>query len=156
MALVVGMIVVGLAIAIAAVFVVREAIRLGREPPPALFDVEDAFDWLVEQLPDDVAATLTPEDVRRMLDFLVELFQRTGVSTNGEAAGHSPQPVLTADETVDFVLARAAATGEPYIPEQVEIVVETLMSFLRAIGAVGPPADPGASGPSPTPESTDP
>ena len=29
------------------------------DPPPALFDVDDAFDWVVAHVPDDVAATLT-------------------------------------------------------------------------------------------------
>ncbi len=42
MALVVGMLVVGVVVAIAAVFVVREAGRIAREPPPPVFDVEEA------------------------------------------------------------------------------------------------------------------
>jgi len=39
----------------------------------------------------------------------------------------------------------AATTGEAYLPEQVYGVIETQLSYLRAIGAVGPPAkaDPG-------------
>ena len=36
-----------------------------------------------------------------------------------------------------------AATGEPYLPEQVYGVIETQLTYLRAIGAVGPVVDTG-------------
>ena len=62
----------------AAWFVIREAGRLAAEPPPPVFDMEEAFDWVVAHLPDLVAATLTTEDVRRILDFQLEFFQRKG------------------------------------------------------------------------------
>ena len=81
-----GFLVVGIVVGIAAFFVVREAGRIAKDPPPALFDVEDAYDWVVDHLPDDVAATLTPDDVRRILDFQVEFFKRKGVSANGSTA----------------------------------------------------------------------
>ena len=38
-----------------------------KEPPPVLFSMDEAFDFVVEHLPDIVAATLTPDDVRRIL-----------------------------------------------------------------------------------------
>ena len=47
-----------LVVAIAAFIVTREAGRIARNPPPALFDFEDAYEWVLEHLPDDVAATL--------------------------------------------------------------------------------------------------
>ena len=81
-----GFIVVGIVVGIAAFFVVREAGRIAKDPPPALFDVDDAFAWVVDHLPDEVAATLTPDDVRRILDFQVEFFKRKGVSSNGSTA----------------------------------------------------------------------
>ncbi len=43
-------------------------------------------------------------------------------------------------ETVEYILERARVTGEAYLPEQVHAVVETQLAYLRAIGAVGPPA----------------
>ena len=147
MELVAGMVALGIIVGIAAYFVVREAGRIAREPPPALFDVDEAFDWVVQHVPDIVAATLTPDDVRRILDFQLEYFQRTGVSGNGKS-GHSHGPVVIGEaEAVAFILERAAATGEPYLPEQVYAVVETQLAYLRSIGAVGPPADPPSAGP---------
>jgi len=141
-ALVVGFLVFGIVIAIAAVFVVREAGRIADEPPAALVDPDDAFDWVVEHLPDDVAATLTPDDVRRILDFQFEFFRRKGVSVNGSRSGPSGPVVVGGAEQVAYILDRSRTTGEGYIPEQVYAVVETQLSYLRAVGAIGPPADP--------------
>jgi hypothetical protein len=140
---VVGFLVVGLVLAIAAFFVTREATRIARRPPPALFHLDDAVDWVVAHVPDDVAATLTVEDVRRILELHVEFFKRKGVSSNGSTA-YPPGPVVVGGaETIDFIIGRAAAEGETYLPDQVYGVIETQLTYLRAIGAVGPVAAPG-------------
>ena len=137
MAVVTGLLVVGIACAIAAWFVIREAGRLAAEPPPPVFDMDEAFEWVVAHVPDVVAATLTPGDVRRILDFQLEFFQRKGVAGNGSSA-HPPGDVIVGGaETVDYVVSRSAATGEEYLPEQVHAVIETQLAYLRAIGAVG-------------------
>jgi hypothetical protein len=136
--------VAGIVIALAAFLVIREAGRIAREPPAALFDPDDAYEWVVDHVPDDIAATLTPDDVRRILDLQVEFFQRKGVSVNGSRRGPSGPVVVGGAEQVSYILERAADTGEAYLPEQVYGVVETQLSYLRAIGAIGPPADPPA------------
>ena len=86
-AIVAGFLVFGIVVAIAAVFVVREAGRIAVDPPAALVDPDDAYEWVVDHLPDDVAATLTPDDVRRILEFQFEFFRRKGVSVNGTRSG---------------------------------------------------------------------
>jgi len=141
-ALVVGLLVIGVSCGIAAWFVIREAGRLAAEPPPPVFDMEEAFDWVVAHLPDVVAATLTPDDVRRILDFQLEYFRRKGVTGNGSSAHPPGDVVVGGAETVDYILDRARTTGEAYLPEQVHAVVETQLAYLRAIGAIGPPAGP--------------
>jgi len=142
MALVTGLLVIGIACAIAAWFVIREAARLAAEPPPPVFDMDEAFEWVVAHVPDLVAATLTPGDVRRILDFQLEFFQRKGVAGNGSSA-HPPGDVIVGGaETVDYIVSRSAATGEEYLPEQVHAVIETQLAYLRAIGAVGDAARP--------------
>ncbi len=134
-----GFLAVGIVVGIAAAFVVREARRIANDPPPAMFDFEEAYEWVVEHVPDDVAATLTPDDVRRILGFQVEFFQRKGVSSNGHTAYPAGMVVVGGSETVEYILERAQATGEAYLPEQVYSVIETQLSYLRAIGAIGPP-----------------
>jgi hypothetical protein len=141
--LVVAMLVAGLVIGIAAVLVVREAGRLAKQPPPPLFDLEEAYEWVVAHLPDDAAATLTPDDVRRILDLEVEFFERKGVSGNGSSAHPPGSAVIGGAETVAYIIEHAAATGEQYLPEQVHAVIETQLTYLRAIGAIGPPAGRG-------------
>jgi hypothetical protein len=145
--LVVSFVVVGIVLAIAAGFVFREALRMREEPPQAVFDPDDAHAWVVRHLPDIVAATLTEDDVRRILDFQLEFFRRKGVSGNGSSTEpHSPVIFGTA-ESVDYIVGRCAATGEAYLPEQVEAVIDCQLTYLRAIGAVGRPVgDDGPEG----------
>src|SRR5262249_29461241 len=105
----------------------------------------------VERLPDIVAATLTPADVRRILAFQWEYFRKAGVSANGSkqhptAGLMSHAAVVGGRDEVEYILRRCAETGEEYLPEQVEAVVETQLEYLRAIGAMSTeaeqPADP--------------
>lgn len=142
MGLLVGVAIVVVIVVVAGALVAREAARLRADPPPAVFDVDEAFDWVVQHVPDVVAATLTPDDVRRILGFQLEYFQRKGVSVNGSTPHPRAPVVVGGAETVDYILERSAATGEAYLPEQVHAVVETQLTYLRAIGAVGTAADP--------------
>jgi hypothetical protein len=147
--LVTAFVVIGVACAIAAIFVAREASRMAAEPPPPVFDPEEAYDWVVAHLPDIVAATLTPEDVRRILDFQLEYFRRQGVAGNGNSSDMKGAVIVGGPETVDYILDRSRATGEEYLPEQVYAVIDTQLAYLREIGAVGPPVEipPPGSGP---------
>jgi hypothetical protein len=54
--------------------------------------------------------------------------------------------VIGGAETVDYILERCAATGEAYLPEQVYSVVDTQLSYLRTIGAIGPAVGPDGPG----------
>ncbi|HZJ25950.1 MAG TPA: hypothetical protein VFF40_02880 [Acidimicrobiia bacterium] len=142
MGLVVGFVVVGLVVALAVFVVMREVSRLRADPPDPIFDEDEVFDWVVEHLPDIVAATLTTDDVRRILGFQVELFRRRGVSVQGDTSVPVGPVVVGGSEIIDSIVERCAATGEAYLPEQVQGVIETQFSYLRAIGAVGPQAPP--------------
>jgi len=136
----------GLVLVVGAILVVREAGRVAKAPPPALFDPDDAYDYVVERLTDEVAATLTPADVRRILDFEVEFLEGKRVSGNGSVTDPGPT-VFGGTETVTYIVERSAATGEVYLPEQVQAVVDTQIDYLRGIGAIGPAED--AAGESP-------
>ena len=88
-----------------------------------------------------VVYDLDTDDVRRILEFQVEFFKRKGVSSNGSTAYPAGPVVIGGSETVEYVLERCAATGESYLPEQVYGVIDTQLSYLRAIGAIGPAAE---------------
>jgi hypothetical protein len=139
--IVAGVLVIAVVVAVAAWLVIREAGRIAKEPPPAIFDLDEAHDWVVAHVPDDVAATLTSDDVRRILEFQLEYFEKEGVSGNGSGSKVSGPIVIGGAEVVAYIVERAASTGEAYLPEQVHGVLETQIAYLRSIGAVGPPAD---------------
>ncbi len=137
-----GFLAVAVVFAIAAVVVGREARRLDAVPPRPTFDLEEAVEWVANNLPFEVSAVLSHDDVRRIIDWNLEYFRSKGVSGNG-ASAHSDGPVVVGGaETVDYVLARARSSGSPYTPAQVHAVLDAQMTYLEAIGAVGPEAPP--------------
>lgn len=149
MMVVYGILVVVVVFAIAAIVIGREARRLDAVPPRPTFDLEEAVQWVAENLPFEVSAVLSHDDVRRIIDWNLEYFRTKAVSGNGHSAEGSGPVVVGGAETVDYVLARAEALGSPYTPVQVHAVLDAQLFYLEAIGAIGPeaPPDDAAGGP---------
>lgn len=129
-----------LAFAVAAVVVGREARRLDAEPPRPVFDPDEAVEWVANHLPFEMSAVLSHEDVRQILDWNLEYFRSKGVSGNGSTPHVEAPIVVGGAETVAYVLDQATRTGRDYQPDQVLAVLDAQMSYLEAIGAVGPEA----------------
>jgi hypothetical protein len=140
-ALVLGVVAAAAVFAIAAVVIGREARRLSGQASERVFDFEEAVAWVCRHVNDEVAAVLTPDDVRRILDWHLEYFRLRGVSSNGDGAHHEGPVVVGGVETVEFVLSRAESAGSLYTPEQVHAVLDAQMTYLQSIGAVGPVAE---------------
>ena len=141
-----GVVLVVLAVAavfvIAAVVIGREARRLAVLPVQRTFNFEDAVSYVCDHVNDQVAAVLTPDDVRQILDWHLEYFRLKGVSGNGSGPHVDGPVIVTGAETVGFVLMKSEAAGTPYTPEQVHAVLDAQMGYLTEIGAVGPISDP--------------
>jgi hypothetical protein len=133
---------VAIVFAIAAVVIGREARRLDAVPPQPLFDLDEAVEWVAEHLPFEVSAVLSHADVRQIIDWNLEYFRSKGVSGNGHDPHVEGPVVVGGAETVDYVLLRAQAVGSPYTPSQVHAVLDAQMTYLEAIGAIGPEAPP--------------
>ena len=144
MAVVYIAVVVGLVFAIAAVVIGREARRLDAVPPRPVFDLDEAVDWVAEHLPFEVSAVLSHDDVRRIIDLNLEFFRMKGTAGNGHAPATEGPVVVGGAETVDYVLRRAAALGASYTAPQVHAVLDAQMTYLEAIGAIGPEVPPEA------------
>lgn len=142
MGLVLAVLAAVLVFAIAAVVVGREARRLAARPPGRVFEFEDAVSWVCDHVSGEVAAVLSPDDVRRILNWHLEYFRIKGMSSNGASPKVEGPVVVSGAETVDFVLKRAEADGLDYTPEQVHAVLDAQMTYLESIGAVGPVAEP--------------
>ncbi len=137
-----GAVAVAIVFVIAAVVIGREARRLDAVPPRPTFDLDEAVTWVADNLPFDVSAVLSHDDVRRIIDWNLEYFRLKGVSGNGHTTNPDGPVVVGGAETVDYVLTRAEALGSPYTAPQVHAVLDAQMTYLEAIGAVGPEAPP--------------
>jgi len=142
MGVVLGALAVAAVFAIAAVVVGREARRLAATAPGRVFEFEDAVAWVCDHVSSDVAAVLSPDDVRRILNWHLEFFRIKGVSSNGHGPESDSPVVVSGAETVDFVLMRAESEGSPYTPSQIHEVLDAQMGYLEDIGAVGPVGEP--------------
>jgi hypothetical protein len=138
MVLLYGLVALVVIFMVAAVVVGREARRLDAVPPRPTFDLDDAVAWVAEHLPFEVSAQLSHDDVRRIIDWNLEFFRMKGVSGNGHSGPNEGPVVVGGAETVDYVLARARALGADYTSPQVHAVLDAQMSYLEAIGAIGP------------------
>ena len=141
MGILLGALAVVAVFAIAAIVVGREARRLAAKPPGRVFEFEDAVAWVCDHVGPDVAAVLSPDDVRRILNWHLEYFRSKGVSSNGASPKVEGPVVVSGAETVDFVLMKAEAAGTPYTPSQIHAVLDAQMTYLESIGAVGPVSD---------------
>jgi len=131
-----------LAFAIAALVVGREARRLDAAPPRAVFDPDEAVEWVANHLPFEVSAVLSHDDVRRILAWNLQYFKLKGLSANGSTVYVTTPSIVQTSEAVAFVLEQAAGEGADFSAEQVTAVLEAQFSYLEAIGAIGPAADP--------------
>ncbi|HEX7166015.1 MAG TPA: hypothetical protein VF230_03445 [Acidimicrobiales bacterium] len=133
----------GIAFAIAAVVVGREARRLDAEPPRPVFDPDEAVEYVANHLPFEIRAVLSHDDVRQILDWNLQFFRSKGLAPNNGSSMQADAPIVVlAGETVAWVMERAEQAGRDYTAEQIHAVLEAQMKYLEAIGAIGPEAPP--------------
>lgn len=139
-----------LVFAVAAVTVGREAFRLGHQPPPTIFDLDEAVEHVADELPEEVQARLTYDEVRILIAAQLDVLRSKGVltppgkdhavRTNGD--GDHELPVVVADDDAVAVLLGEVEEQElDVIDQDVFMVVASLYRYLERIGAVGPSAD---------------
>jgi hypothetical protein len=127
---------------IALVAVGREALTMGHQPRQALFDVDEAVEFVADRLPVPVAARLSYEDVRRLLSWHIEYLRDQGVPRTRDTALTDGEPVIIEeDEPVAYLLMRAEAADLDADADDVVAVIEAEAAYFAAIGAIGPEAD---------------
>jgi len=124
--------------------------RLEGERSPAVYQLDEGVDWIVERLPGEVTSRLSYDDVRQVLLWHLDWFEEVGVSSpyGTELAGDgviSEGAVADSEAAVDAVVARcietAATAGGGIEPVDVVCVLELQMRYLAHIGAVGSAAE---------------
>ena len=140
-----------LVFAIAAATVGTVVARLADAPRPTVLQVVDSVTWIADRLPFEIAAEISHDDVRSILDWHLEYFADVGLASDhgqelgGDAVPRDHAPVVAStDESIDFVVTRALEEGSELTPLQVVVVLDKQMEYWREIGAIGPPADPDA------------
>ncbi len=130
---------------IAAVVIGRESNRLAGEAPRPVFDIDEAVEWVAAQLPFEVSAVLSHDDVRHILRWNLDHLAGLGLSEappsrQGQEGVSAPDELIVVGggEAVEAVLARAMESGRDLDAEQVAAVLEAQLAYLEAIGAVGP------------------
>ncbi len=125
--------------AIAAITIGRETHRLDAVTPVPTVDINDAVEWISEELPDDVSAQMSYEDVRDILMWHVDEMQSMGVISSGGAGGDA----IVVDEhwSVDAIAHRGLAEGRVFAEGHIKAVLDAELKYFDAIGAVGPRAD---------------
>ena len=123
---------------IAAVTIGRETSRLSQQSPRPVFDMDEAVEWVGDRLPFDVGAELSHDDVREIMQWSLEHFRASTVSTNGHGPADPDGEVVVGEaETLGHVLDRARAERRGWAPGHVRAVLDAQLAYLEAIGALG-------------------
>ena len=99
--------------------------------------------FTAQQLPDDVAATLTAADVRRILDLQVEYFERKGVSGNGSS--HTPVGPVVIGAAIVMYLIEFFADKIPYVDtlwDLIHTAIRPIGGALIAVATLGDASTP--------------
>ena len=125
--------------------------RLADAPRPTVLKVDESVDWIAERLPFEIAAEISHDDVRRILDWHLDYFAEVGLVTDhGQELGGAAVPrghsavIGSTDESIDYVVSRALALDSELTSLHVVVVLDKQMEYWQEIGAIGPPAEPDA------------
>ena len=128
---------------IAAVVVGREAHRLDARAPRATYVLDDAVEFVADQLPPESQARLTHDEVRRLLTLHMVQLRQYGLQP--PVAVDHPQDIddpVVVEETdaVGYLIGQVDAAGLDIDDVDVVNVVDAHLAYFELIGAVGPPA----------------
>ncbi len=132
-----------LVLVIGVVFIGASTDYLSRLPRQSVFHLPEAVDWVADRLPTEVAGEISYDDVRRILIWNLDYLDELEVPVRDVDASEQEQTVVAdEDGAVVHALALASEEGIELDPVHVTVVLDLAAGYLRAIGAVGPPAAP--------------
>ena len=133
-----------LVFAIAAGTVGREAHRLDAIAPRAVYQLDEAVDFVADRLPAESQARLTPAEVESLLVAHLRWLHEQGLQPDKVVDARQSiddNLVISEDVLVAYLLA-AAEEADVELLDDVDAVnvVEAHLQYFEAIGAVGPQA----------------
>ena len=133
-----------LTFAIAAGTIGREAHRLDAVAPRAVYQLDEAVDFVADRLPLESQARLTPAEVDELLRAHLRWLHEQGLQPDKVVDAKQSiddQVVITEDTLVAYLLAEAERAGVELLDDVDAVnVVEAHLEYFEAIGAVGPQA----------------
>lgn len=135
-------------VGLAAYAVMRVSSRLAHTRARTVYDLLEAVEFVADRLPDSMSAKLSYDDVQEILLWRLDHLRLQGSATYGraditatEAEGQDEDVVTSDDDSVDYVLAKATESERDIDALDVVIVLDLESQYLKAIGALGPPAE---------------
>ena len=130
---------------IAASVVGREARRLDAVAPRAVYEIEQALQFVSDALPEITQARLTPDELAELLRLHLNWLHERGLQPERvvDRRQDIDQPVVVSEDAlIAYLLGSAEAAGVQLL-DDVDIVnvVDAHLAYFEAIGAVGPTAD---------------
>jgi hypothetical protein len=130
---------------IAALVVGREARRLDAVAPRAVYEIEQALQFVSDALPEITQARLTPDELAELLRLHLNWLHERGLQPDRvvDRRQDIDQPVVVSEDAlIAYLLGSAEAAGVQLL-DDVDIVnvVDAHLAYFEAIGAVGPTAD---------------
>ena len=133
-----------LVFAIAAGTIGREAHRLDAVAPRAVYQLDEAVDFVADRLPPESQARLTPEEVDQLLRAHLRWMHEQGLQPDRAVDARQSiddQVVISEDALVAYLLAEAEQLGVELLDDVDAVnVVDAHLAYFEAIGAVGPQA----------------
>ena len=139
LAILVGVVLV---VGIALFAVSRVSVELEGTVAPALLEIDDAVEVVGESLPYEVSAVVSHDDVDTVIRWVLDWFDQLGLGSDfGEEIGGDwvVEDRVVADEVgaADHAVAQSIAAGSSLDPVHVTVIVDSFITYLRDIGAVG-------------------
>ncbi|NDA97535.1 MAG: hypothetical protein EBY08_06600 [Actinobacteria bacterium] len=127
---------------IAAVIVGREARRLDSVAPRAVYELEQATQFVADNLPSETQARLTFAELRKLLVFHMRWLHDKGLQPAGVVDRRQDivDEVVIDEQTLTAYLLDAAEKNNIEILDDVDAVyvVKAHLKYFDAIGAIGP------------------
>jgi hypothetical protein len=133
-----------LVFAIASVTIGREARRLDAVAPRAVYEIDEATEFVADRLPPDTQARLTYEELRKLLVLHMRWLHANGLQPSNvvDRRQDIDDVVVVGEETLTAFLLGQAEGARIEVLDDVDVVhvVRAHLAYFDAIGAVGPSA----------------
>ncbi len=129
---------------IAALAVGREAHRLDAVSPRAVYQLDEAVDFVSDRLPAESQARLTPDEVEQLLVFHMQWLHSKGLQPDNvtDRRQDIDDTVVINEDALTAYLLGEAERNDIDLLDDVDAfnVVEAHLAYFDVIGAVGPQA----------------